>query len=268
MTGLTARLGGTVHDIRVRGGTVRAESIGPADAPALLLLHGWTLDRRLWAPQLPLAGRFRLVAIDRRGFGEATAPADLGAEPGDVLAVADALGLTRFHLIGMSQGGKVALRLAADAPARLLTLTLIGAPLDGLPGPAEHVPLAEMRALAAAGRCDVARHLWARHPLMRVAPAQAPLVTAMLADYAGRDLAAPGRLDAGAALLAGLAMPRLAVVGQDDSAARSLAAERMAAAGFALLRLPGGHFCQAEAADACNAALAAHCGSDLLAAAG
>lgn len=266
MTDTAARLGGTVHDVAVPGGTVRAETVGPAYAPALLLLHGWTLDRRLWAPQLPLVARFRLVAIDRRGFGAATAPADLGAEPADVLAVAAALGIDRFHLAGMSQGGKVALRLAADAPERVLTLTLIGAALDGLPGPAEHVPLGEMRALAAAGRIDVARHLWSRHPLTRVAPAQQPLVAAMLADYAGRDLAAPGRLDAGEAQLAGLAMPRLAMVGDQDTTARSLAAARMAAAGFALLRLPGGHFCQAEAADACNAALAAHCDTALLAA--
>ena len=48
---------------------------------ALVLLHGWALDRRAWQPQFgELASRFRLVAIDRRGFGRSTAPPDLATE--------------------------------------------------------------------------------------------------------------------------------------------------------------------------------------------
>ncbi|WP_194492352.1 alpha/beta fold hydrolase, partial [Polymorphobacter multimanifer] len=93
-----------------------------------------------------LARDFRLVAFDRRGFGESTAPADLAAEPDDVLAVADALGVARFHLIGNSQGGKVALAAATKAGERVLSVIVQGTALDGVMAADEAVPLAAMRA--------------------------------------------------------------------------------------------------------------------------
>jgi 3-oxoadipate enol-lactonase len=99
-------------------------------APAIIFLHGWTLDRRQWRGQGALADRFTLVALDRRGFGQSTAPPDLAEEPADIARVAAALGLARYHLVGLSQGGKVALAHAATNPNGLDRLVAIGAPLD------------------------------------------------------------------------------------------------------------------------------------------
>ena len=67
----------------------------------------------LAAAERHLADRFRLVAIDRRGFGRSTAPPDLNREVADLVAVRDALGLDRMVLVGMSQGGRVALHYRA-----------------------------------------------------------------------------------------------------------------------------------------------------------
>src|SRR5262249_24087441 len=48
---------------------------GPADAPAVLLLHGFPSSSRMWEPLLPLlADKYRLIAPDYPGFGHSSAP--------------------------------------------------------------------------------------------------------------------------------------------------------------------------------------------------
>ncbi|WP_164155296.1 alpha/beta fold hydrolase, partial [Sandarakinorhabdus rubra] len=184
--------GGQVQRIAVPGGELVVEVAG--SGPAILFWHGWTLDRRQWRGQGALADRFTLVAVDRRGFGQSTAPPDLAEEPTDVARVADALGLARYHLVGLSQGGKVALGHAAQRPAGLDRLVVIGAPLDiTLAVTPEAVPIAEMADLARAGRLDDLRQLWLAHPLTAGRPEVRAALALMLARYDGRDLVAPGR---------------------------------------------------------------------------
>ena len=107
--------GGQLHHVPVPGGDLVVEVAGAG--PAIFFLHGWTLDRRQWRGQGALADRFTLVAWDRRGFGQSSAPSDLAEEAADVARVAAALGLDRYHLVGLSQGGKVALSHAASRPS-------------------------------------------------------------------------------------------------------------------------------------------------------
>ena len=74
------RLGGETLWLQVDGGTLAVEKVG--QGPTVVLLHGWTLDRRMWTMQArALANRFTLVAIDRRGFGQSTAPPHQSPEP-------------------------------------------------------------------------------------------------------------------------------------------------------------------------------------------
>ncbi len=214
------RLGGTVRDIAVDGGFVRTETRG--SGPVLVLLHGWTLDRRMWLPQLPLAEHFTLVTLDRRGFGQSSAPAETRAEPDDLLAIAAALGLEQFHLLGMSQAGRVALRFAADHPERVLSLVLQGTPADGVPqGPdeLEDVPISAMSAAAASGDFAEMRRLWGAHPLVKLQhPRWQATLDAILADYEARDLLQPG--PGVAAGLETLSVPVLAIAGAHDTAWR------------------------------------------------
>ena len=248
--------GGTTAMLAVAGGALAIEQLGAG--PPVLLLHGWTLDRRMWRPQLPLAADVTLVGIDRRGFGQSTATANLAAEPDDILRVADALGLARFHLVAMSQGGRVGLALARRAPGRLLSLTLQGTALDGVAAADEAVPIAAMA--AAARRKDLAavRALVEGHPLMRVASLSGTALAAeMLANYTARDLLSPGRpLPAFAAAITGLDIPVAAIVGADDTPQRRANAQALAAAGATLTEIPAaGHLCNIDSADAFNAAL-------------
>ncbi|MFI8724874.1 alpha/beta fold hydrolase [Micrococcus luteus] len=103
--------------------------------PALLLLHGLAGYAGEWAQVAErLAGACRVVAFDQRAHGSSTRrPADLSrtAHVGDVVAVADALGLERFTLVGQSMGAHTALLAAAAHPARVGRLVLIEGGVGG-----------------------------------------------------------------------------------------------------------------------------------------
>ena len=83
------------------------------DGRPLVLIHGWLCDRSWWAETgyVDALGRdHRLISVDMRGHGRSDKPRDPGAYraacfAGDVLAVADAEGLDRFAIWGLSYGG-------------------------------------------------------------------------------------------------------------------------------------------------------------------
>lgn len=113
--------------------TVSHEVSGPADGPAVLLLHSSVCDRRMWDPQCgPLAeAGFRVVRFDFRTCGDSPAAREPYSDDGDVVALMDRLGLARAALVGSSYGGHVALRVAALHPERVTRLALLCA---GRPG--------------------------------------------------------------------------------------------------------------------------------------
>ncbi len=96
----------------------------------ILFHHGIGASAELWAGWQPaLADRYRLVAFDMRGYGRSHVPPEdfrwsLDLLVDDLFAVADAAGLKRFHLVGESIGGTVALAAALARPARIATLTV------------------------------------------------------------------------------------------------------------------------------------------------
>ncbi len=92
--------------------------------------HGIGADPGIWAQWLPLlAERYRLVTFDMRGYRRShVRPADfrwsLDLLADDVIAVADAAGAGRFHLVGESIGGTIALHCALRDGARVQSLTV------------------------------------------------------------------------------------------------------------------------------------------------
>ncbi len=103
------------------------------DPPVVLFCHGVATNADMWAGWLPvLADRYRMVRFDLRGCGRSgTAPGadgwSLGLLAADIIAVADAAGADRFHLVGESTGGTVALHLAAQGERRLRSLAVSNA---------------------------------------------------------------------------------------------------------------------------------------------
>jgi pimeloyl-ACP methyl ester carboxylesterase len=107
---------------------------GPRGGEAIVLLHGFPESHRTWraiAPALA-ADRF-VVAPDQRGYGASDKPA--GVENyrtelivGDLIALADALALDRFTLVGHDWGGVVAWLAALAHPDRVTRLVIVNAP--------------------------------------------------------------------------------------------------------------------------------------------
>jgi pimeloyl-ACP methyl ester carboxylesterase len=94
----------------------------------LLCVMGLASDHRAWGLQLPaFAERFRTIVFDNRDTGRSTmcaADYDVTDLADDALGLADALGLERFHLLGISLGSAVAQHVALRVPERIATLTL------------------------------------------------------------------------------------------------------------------------------------------------
>lgn len=109
-----------------------AEYGDPAGEP-VLYFHGWPSSRIQAAPLHDLANKLhlRLIAPDRPGIGRSDFHPHLRLLhwPPLVQELADALGLTRFHAIGVSGGGLYVLSLAHAMPRRLLSASVVsGAP--------------------------------------------------------------------------------------------------------------------------------------------
>lgn len=118
-----------VRTHRIEGGgglTLNVAARGPANAPAILFLHGWSQSHRCWSKQFesPLADDLRLVAMDLRGHGDSEAPlapecySDGALWADDVRNVIDALALENPVIVAWSYGGFVVsdyLRVYGDA---------------------------------------------------------------------------------------------------------------------------------------------------------
>jgi 3-oxoadipate enol-lactonase len=112
----------------VNGQRIRFEDSG-GDGPAVILSHGFLMDREMFAPQVDaLAPAFRVITWDERGFGETQfdgRPFTYWDSARDCLALLDHLQIDRAVLGGMSQGGFLSMRAALLAPERVAALVLI-----------------------------------------------------------------------------------------------------------------------------------------------
>lgn len=114
-----------------------ADSGGP-DRPAFVLLHGFPQTPAMWGELTPAlaAGGYRVLAPALRGYSPGARPPGESAYRvselvADVVALADAAGLGRFHLVGHDWGGAVAWACALAHPDRLHTLTSVSTPHPG-----------------------------------------------------------------------------------------------------------------------------------------
>ncbi|HKN40593.1 MAG TPA: alpha/beta fold hydrolase [Acidimicrobiia bacterium] len=96
----------------------------------LLLISGLATDLRIWACQRLVFGRrFRCIALDNRGSGRSAkpdGPYTLEQMAADAVAVLDAEGVGRAHVVGHSMGSYIAQVLAVQHPDRIRSLTLAG----------------------------------------------------------------------------------------------------------------------------------------------
>lgn len=108
----------TTQYLSVDGGRLAYSEHGSADGEPIFLLHGWMESRLNWKTTLDcLEGDYRCIAVDLMGFGESDKRKDgdytIEAQARRVVALADALSLEKFRLIGHSMGGMISLYIAA-----------------------------------------------------------------------------------------------------------------------------------------------------------
>lgn len=122
-------------EIEVGPHTYRAVEAGPADGELVLLLHGFPQSKAEWKHQLAALGEagYHAVAPDQRGYSPGARPSsvdDYGIDHlvGDALGFADALGAERFHLVGHDWGAIISWHVAARAPERLRSLSIVSVP--------------------------------------------------------------------------------------------------------------------------------------------
>lgn len=118
-------------------------AVEAGDGPAVVLLHGHSLDLRCWDGLVPVltASGLRVIRYDQRGHGRSGSPPahyGWGDHAADLAAVLDRFGARPAHVVGLSKGGGIALELALRQPDAVRSLLLVGpfipdAPLsDGL----------------------------------------------------------------------------------------------------------------------------------------
>lgn len=107
---------------------------GPEEAPTAMLVHGFPESHRTWRKLAPLlSDQVRLVMPDLRGFGDSDRPQDVAAYAtdrlvADLFALADALGLDRFALVGHDWGGAIAWAAAIGGNSRIARLGIVNSP--------------------------------------------------------------------------------------------------------------------------------------------
>lgn len=258
--------------IEVNGRAIGYEDSG-GHGVALVLVHGFPLDRRIWAAQVRgLADVARVIAPDLSGFGESaltTSAMTMDDYAGEVGALLDALGVASAVVGGVSMGGYVTMAFHRRYPGRLLGTLLV----DTRSG-ADSVEARRARDVASAlARAEGAGALAAQSIGKMLTPAAAQGSTApedpkrralldmmssqSVGGIVGALRAMRDRPDSGASV-ARIAVPTLVVCGAEDALIppRESEALRDAIPGARLVIIPGAaHLPNYEQPDAFNAAV-------------
>jgi pimeloyl-ACP methyl ester carboxylesterase len=116
------------------GITMNVALAGPEDAPPAILVHGFPESHRTWRSVAPLLeDKVRLIMPDLRGYGASDRPqdvADYATETliADLFALADAVGIERFALVGHDWGGAIAWAAALSGNPRVTRLAIVNSP--------------------------------------------------------------------------------------------------------------------------------------------
>lgn len=274
-------------EIAVGGGRrMRLWSAGSGEA--LVLLHGFPLDHRMWdgqralvGPGGALAGRVRLLVPDLPGFGASPAPAatSIAAMADDVAALVTAAATGPAVVCGLSMGGYVAQHLAARHRALVRGLVLVDTRLEA-DAPEARAARADLAARVERLGAGIAAEamlprLVSREPGAALDASAAPrrpgveaalraAIASTSPDTIRRALLALAERPDMTATAAAFDLPTLLVVGADDAITPPECLERAATIipGARLVVVPGcGHLTPLEDPPAFNAALAAFLGA-------
>ena len=176
--------------LRLNGTSLYAIKEGQGEA--VVFMHGFGLDHRMWKRQMDvLRSSYTVINYDLRGFGESALPDQQTpyTHEDDYLALIHHFGFQRAHIIASSMGGRMALRCALTCQHAVSSLLVLDSIIDG------HVWsvswLLEWSNIVSAAKdnaLDVARDLWMQHSLFVHAnsdPVIAAELETMIGKYSG-----------------------------------------------------------------------------------
>jgi len=120
------------------GGYIYYEETGKGEP--VLLLHGHSLDRRMWASQVKaFAKHFRVICPDFRGYGKSSDQDEAlqMTHLDDIITLMDSLHIERAHIVGLSMGSFVGGDCVAMHPERLISCVLASGAIRSTKGPSE-----------------------------------------------------------------------------------------------------------------------------------
>ena len=205
--------------------------------PGVLFVHGWALDLNMWDLQADaLKHHFRVIRVDRRGFGLSSGRPALLQDAADLIELCGYLKVRPVGCVGMSQGARVALQLSAMAPQLAACLVLDGPPHVS-PSPEtlpDDINFPQWKKLARTEGMEAFRRQWAGHPLISLEtadPSPRQLVDQMIARYSGADLLEDSATEVPTApgfTLNAILQPVLVLNGASDTPTRLRAGEALA----------------------------------------
>jgi 3-oxoadipate enol-lactonase len=253
----------------VNGARLAYRERGLGQPVALLLIHGFPLDCRMWDAQLAgLAGQARVIAPDLRGFGRSAAALSgsltMDQHADDLAALLDHLSIGRAVVAGLSMGGYIAFAFWRRHRARVQALVLADTRAEADSPPAQANRDASAAKVRAAGVAAIAGDMLPRllAPASVANPRLAERMRTMMADQPAETIIAAlgglrDRPDSRPTLPA-ITVPTLVLVGAHDALTPPADAVTMAAAipDARLVIIPAaGHMSPLENPRAVNAVL-------------
>jgi pimeloyl-ACP methyl ester carboxylesterase len=172
----------------VNGTRLAYEAAGAG--PPVVLLHGLTVDMRMWDDQFaPFAAQHRVIRYDLRGFGQSDPPreGESYTHAADLRALLELLDIERAALVGLSMGGMFATEFALTYPQATSALVLADAALGGYRfGPRFGGALSALYRVARADGPTAAGELWLRDELFafsQTLPSVAARLRTMVEQY-------------------------------------------------------------------------------------
>ena len=253
--------------IAVNGIHINYQIDGPEGAPWVTMSNSLATTHRMWDPQMAAFTKpYRVLRYDKRGHGAtdvAPGPYSFELLADDVLALLDALSISRTHFVGLSMGGMTGMTMALRKPSVLRTLVLCDTTSrDPLGDPAlwqQRIDTVRSGGMEAMVEATVARFLTAE--TVKTRPELADAVRGMVRHTPVDGYAACCQAISKLNLtdrLGGIAIPTLIVVGADDPAttvemSRTIN-ERIGGSELVILK-NAAHLSNMEQADAFNEAV-------------
>lgn len=194
----------------------------------IVLIHGYTLDIRMWEDQFePFSQEYKVVRYDLRGFGKSACPSPDGdyRHTEDLKALLDFLGIPKAYVMGLSMGGGVAIEFTLEHPDVAQALIPVDSTLGGFKYSREfNAIFVEVFSRCKNEGVEAAKKVWMECPLfvpIFEIPEAASRFSKMVSDYSGWHWstnsdamqsitpAAIGRLEE-------ISVPALMIVGERD----------------------------------------------------